>query len=316
MATPMLLEAGTDYWLFEDGTIINWGLKMTYNIFDLTYMVARELNVISEGTATGGSTTTLVDTVNLNDDDDFWNLGSMWVIYDSAGASGAPEGEYSRVSDFDSGTSTATFPAITTAIAAGDRYAIADDEFPLDLLISQISRSLTGMGRIVYTDTTTITTADNQTEYTLPGGLAAGSLREVWLQGEDNDANDNRWTRIYNYEIQRTATGTADEIIFQYQYASGYAVKLVYIAPHPNMYSISSKLSETIPLPNIIYPAVLNCLRYKKRNTENPKYDMQIVKYETLIPVLEPLEEPQKSGKLLTLGAVGTQESEPDKVYL
>ena len=288
---------------------------MTFNLFDLSYRVARELNAVSEGTATGGSTTTLIDTINLTQDDDFWNLGTIWILYDGGGAGAAPEGEWGRISDFANATSVITVPTMT-APAAGDRYAVADDEFTLDTIISQINSSLADMGRMVYTDTTTITTADDQTEYTLPTGLAAGDLRQVWLQGDDDDSDDNRWTRIYNYEIQKSATGTADEIIFQYQYASGYAIKLVYIAPHPEMYLITSELSEMVPLPNILYNSVLNILRYKKANTENPRYDTEIVKYETKVGQLPPLPKPRKRGRLLTLGATGTLDSEPNKVYL
>jgi hypothetical protein len=289
---------------------------MSFNMFDLTYRVARELGVLQEGTATGGSTTTLIDTVYLTQDDDFWNGGTVWVTYDAGAAAAAPEGEWARITDHVSTTKTITCTAVTAAIAAADLYAVADSEYKRGDIVSQINRSLADMGEIIYTDTTTITTADDQTEYTLPTGLAAGNLKEVWLQGEDDDADDNRWTRIYNWDIQITATGTAEELILQYQYASGYAVKLVYVAPHPQMYTRTSNLSETIPLPNILYPSVLNLLRFKKAATENPKYDTEIVKYETKVAQLAPLFVPRKQGKLLTLGATGTLESEPGKVYL
>ena len=289
---------------------------MAYNLFDLTYRVARELNAVSEGTATGGSATTLIDTVYLDQDDDYWNGGTVWVIYDAGAAAAAPEGEWARITNHVSSTKTITCTTLTAGIAASDLYAVADDEYKRGAIVSQINRSLVDMGEIIYTDTTTITTADDQTEYTLPTGLAAGNLREVWLQGDDDDSDDNRYTLIKNWYVQVTATGTAEELVLQYQYASGYALKLVYVAPHPQMYTRTSKLSETIPLPNILYPSVLNLLRYKKANTENPKYDTEIVKYETKVARLTPLPKPRKQGRLLTLGATGTLDSEPNKVYL
>lgn len=290
---------------------------MSYNIFDLSYMVARELNVLEEGTATGGSTTTLIDTVYRDQDDDFWNGGTIWLIYDAGAAAAAPQGEWARITDSVSSTKTITFTgAMTAAIAASDLYAVSDDEYPRDTIVSQINRSLTDMGRIVYTDTTTITTADDQTEYTLPTGLAAGNLQEVWLQNDDDDADDNRWTLIQNWYVQKSATGTADELVLQYQYASGYALKLVYIAPHPEMRTRTTKLSELVPLPNILFNSVLNLLRLKKVATENPKYDTEIVKYETKVAQLEPLPKPRKQGRLLTLGLKGELDSEPGKVYL
>ena len=290
---------------------------MSYNLFDLTYRVARELNALREGTATGGSATTVIDTVYLTHDDDFWNGGTVWITYDAGGAGGSPEGKWGRITDHDNATKKITFtPTVTDAIVATDLYAVADVQFPRDTIVSQINRSLSDMGRVVYTDTTTITTADNQTEYTLPTGLAAGDLKEVWLQTEDSDADDNRWTIVKNWYIQVTATGTAEELIFQYQYASGYAIKLVYVAPHPELSLYTDKLSETVPLNNIVYPAVLNLLRWKKAATENPKYDTEIVKYETKVAQLQPLPTPRKQGRLLTLGATGTLDSEPNKVYL
>lgn len=290
---------------------------MSYNIFDLSYMVARELGVLEEGTATGGSTTTLIDTVYRDEDDDYWNSGTLWLVYDAGAAGAAPQGEWARITDHVSSTKTITFTgALTAAIAANDLYAVCDDEYPRDTIVSQINRSLTDMGRIVYTDTTTITTADDQTEYTLPIGLAAGDLKEVWLQGDDDDADDNRWARIYNWDVQKSATGTADELLLQYQYASGYALKLVYIAPHPEMRTRTTKLSEFVPLPNIIFNTVLNLLRLKKAATENPKYNTEIVKYESKVAALKPLPTPRKRGKLLTLGATGSLDSEPNKVYL
>ena len=289
---------------------------MTYNMFDLSYLVARELNVIEEGTATGGSATTLIDTVYRDEDDDFWNGGTLWVVYDAGGSAAAPEGEWARITNHVSSTKTLTITALTAGIAASDLYAVSDDEFPRGTIVSQVNRSLADMGRIVYTDTTTITTADDQTEYTLPTGLAGGDLKQVWLQNDDDDADDNLWTEIFNWSIQVTATGTAEEMILEYQYASGYALKLVYIAPHPEMYTSASKLSETVPLNNIVYPTVLNLLRWKRRQTENPKYDVQILKYEIKVNELAPLAAPSKSGKLLTLGATGVLDSEPNKVYL
>ena len=290
---------------------------MSFNLFDLTYRVARELNVLLEGTATGGSATTLIDTVYLDQDDDYWNGGTVWVTYDAGGADASPQGKYRRITDHDNGTYKITFtPTVTDAIVNTDLYAVADDEFPLYTIVSQINRSLADMGRIVYTDTTTITIAADQTEYTLPTGLAGGDLKEVWIQGDDDDADANLWIPIRNWYVQITATGTAEELILPYQYATGYDLKLVYVAPHPELRLYTDKLSEFVPLNNIVYPSVLNLLRWKRRETENPKYDVQILKYEIKVNDLAPLPVPPKKGKLLTLGLTGNLESEPDKVYL
>lgn len=290
---------------------------MSYNLFDLTYMVARELNQLLEGTATGGSATTLIDTVYLTQDDSFWNYGTMWLTYDAGGEGLSPEGKFRRITAHDNGTTKITFtPTVTDAIVSTDLYAVADKTYPLGQLRSQINRSLTDMGEIVYTDTTTVTIAVNKTEYTLPTALAAGDLKEVWIQGNEDDSDDNRWVLITGWSVEITATGTAEELILPYQYAADLEVKLVYIAPHPELSIYTDKLSETVPLPNILYPSVLNLLRWKRSETDDPKHDIEIVKYETKVAQLNPLATPRKKGRLLTLEAVGTRRSEPDKVYL
>ena len=290
---------------------------MSYNLFDLTYKVARELNQLLEGTATGGSATTLIDTVYLDQDDNYWNGGTIWITYDAGGAAASPEGKWGRITDHDNATTKITFtPTVTDAIVSTDLYAVADKTYPLGQIRSQINRSLVDMGEIIYTDTSTVTIAANKTEYTLPTALAGGDLKEVWIQGEDDDADDNRWVEIRGWRIEVTATGTAEELILPYQYATDLELMLVYIAQHPEMRTRTTKLSETIPLPNILYPSVLNLLRWKRSETGDPKYDIEIVKYETKVSQLNPLPSPPKKSRLLTLEAVGTRRSEPDKVYL
>ena len=133
---------------------------MSYNLFDLTLRVARALNAVEEGIATSGDTTSLIDSNNLTQDDDFWNGGTAWIIQDSAGAGAAPEGEYSIINDFANATGDATLRSTLSAgIASGDRYAIADNEYPLNDIISQINAALDDMGPVVFTDTTSITIA-------------------------------------------------------------------------------------------------------------------------------------------------------------
>jgi hypothetical protein len=76
---------------------------MTINLFDLTYRVASEIGILQEGEATGGSTTTLVDTVNLTQAEDYWNNGTVWFPYGATQAT--PQGEYAVVSNFVNSTS-------------------------------------------------------------------------------------------------------------------------------------------------------------------------------------------------------------------
>ena len=296
---PMLLEAGTGYWLFEDGTIINWGLKMAYNIFDLTYMVARELNIIKEGTATGGSTTTLIDTINLTNEDDYWNLGTVWVIYDSAGAGAAPEGEYGRISDFVKSTSVVTIPTITAAIAAGDRYAIADNEFTLDDIIGAISQSLREI-KVVEWDETTNEIAAAKTEYALPLVAKEAALHgelQVFLETVSTDADDGKWMEIYDWWIEPSAATVTGTVHLPDQYTSGNALGLLYSTNHGELWAATSTMNELVSWQDVVYPATLSLLWSKHHQTEDPKYLASIVKYEGMVELLktnDTLELPKK----------------------
>ena len=290
---------------------------MSYNLFDLTLRVARALNAVEEGIATSGDTTSLIDSNNLTQDDDFWNGGTAWIIQDSAGAGAAPEGEYSIINDFANATGDATLrTTLSAGIASGDRYAIADNEYPLNDIISQINAALDDMGPVVFTDTTSVTIADNQTEYTLPTAIVGGELKEVWFQNDDSDSDDNRWTPVYNWYVQKTATGTADELILPYQFASGYDLKLVYTANHAELYDVTDKLSEDIDIRQVVYRATLNMLRYNKKKRKTGRYDDEILKYEQKVATLPSMmvRKPSKRRLILTTG--GSIESEPDSVVL
>lgn len=73
-----------------------------------------------EGTATGGSTTTLVDTIVLTQADDYFN-GIPAEIYDASDDGKAYQVE---ITDFDQGTNTITFGALPITVVAGDTYKI------------------------------------------------------------------------------------------------------------------------------------------------------------------------------------------------
>ena len=114
---------------------------MTITLFDLTKDLARLLGTLYEGVATGGSTTTIADTVERLEDDDYWNGGTAWITYDAAGAGAAPQGEYSSISDFaQTGGIVTLRSTLTGAVASGDRYAVATSRYPLHILIQKINQ--------------------------------------------------------------------------------------------------------------------------------------------------------------------------------
>lgn len=236
---------------------------MTYTLSDLTYRLAVELGIVSEGTATGGSTTTTTDTTLRTEANDYWNGGTLWVLKDAAGAGAAPQGEYARVSDFATTGGIITHAAVTSAVAVGDVYAVAKRTYPLVNLIQVINQALDDLGHLPNVDITSLTGATDQTEYTLP--VAANlDLRQVWLQRDNDDSNDNRWMLLHNWYIQNTTIGSGDTLVFPYQLPTDYDLKLVYAANHTRLQAYGDKLHDSVPLRLVIYQAAAKALRWYK----------------------------------------------------
>src|SRR3990167_338059 len=269
IGTAVTLSDGSELTL-SDGDAVELGtwtgdlLVSTSDLGDLVYRVGRELNLFEESSATSGSTTSIADTNGRDEADDFFNGGFACIVRDAGGGGAAPEGEYANISDYASGTMTLR-ETLTAAVGVGDRYAVASPRIPLHVLIQHINTALIDLGKVPYNDITSITTASDQSEYTLP--LAASEdLRQVWYQIDDSDSNDNRWSILYNWYTQETSTGTAKKLVFPYQPPEPYLLKLVYVAGHPELYSATDKLSEFVPVDRVIYQAALNCLGwYRKR---------------------------------------------------
>jgi len=227
-----------------------------YNLFDLTYRVARELAAVVEGNATGGSTTTLLDSVNLAEfRDDHFAVGSLWILRDAAGANAAPEGEYARLTASTQSTGTLTFVtgALTIAPAAGDRYAVATSRYRLDQIIAAINQVLAEIV-IEVTDIATIATVSGQLEYNLPAALLDDRI-DVWIQGVTTDTDANEWEQVYDWYIEETGTGTQKRLVFIGQPAYTNAIRLHYFTPHPPLYLYSSKLRENVDVNKVVLNA-------------------------------------------------------------
>jgi hypothetical protein len=235
---------------------------MPKTLFNLTHELAQVLGVLSEGKATGGSTTTIADTVERLEADDFWNSGSAWITYDAGGLSAAPQGEFSSITDFALTGGVITLrETLTAAVAANDRYAVAGQRYPLQLLTQMINAVLRTIP-VQKDDITTITIAADQTEYSLPSDL--WDLKEVWIQTNVDDTNDTQPTKLYDYGVQKSATGTANKLILGRQFAVGDILKVVYLADHQTLRIATDKLDDTINSNLVVYNAAVRCLLWYK----------------------------------------------------
>lgn len=96
----------------------------------------RESGLGFYGTATGGGTTSIVDTVRMANgglNDDFAE-GWAYILKDAGGSAAAPEGEIQPLSAFVASTGTATIGTVTAAVATGDEYAIFTVIHPQEVL--------------------------------------------------------------------------------------------------------------------------------------------------------------------------------------
>lgn len=233
---------------------------MAKTLFDITYQLARCLGVVSEGVATGGGITSIADTVERTETDDYWNGGTAWILYDAAGAGASPQGKYSFISDFANTGGVITLrDTVTDAVASGDRYAVAGLRYPLQLLIQKINETF---GVIEKVDKTTVVIAANQTEYSLPSDVL--ELKEVWIQTTTDDSDDNRWEKLYDWGVEKSATGTANKIIFGRQFSAGDDVKLVYLTYPSKLQVATDKLDDSIHIDKVVYNAAVGCLLFRK----------------------------------------------------
>lgn len=224
------------------------------NAFQLTHLLQksyRRLKGTKISIATSGSTTTIVDSklpeyLADSNEDDILNGGTVIIIKDAGGAGAAPEGEFNRISDYEDSNGTITVPdALTAAVASGDRYMyISSTDFPLYDLIETVNDALVGLGRIprVYSS---LTTANAQTEYTLPVSLKGIDLHDIEIQRVLTDSNDNRYVSIEGWKITPADPGTAGLLTIP-QFASGYTLRIGYPGLHPRVSAYSDYISEYI----------------------------------------------------------------------
>jgi hypothetical protein len=252
-----------------------------FTLFDLTYRVARELGVVYEGIATGGSASTIIDTVYLLDsfEDDAFNTGTAWILHDAGGAGAAPQGEMGRVSNFIKATGVVSLAAnLTVAVAAGDQYAISNREYTLYTIIQNIN-SVLGEFMIPHIDTTSIDTEENVTEYDLPADVLDQNIK-VFIQ-RSTETDQNLWMEYYDWKVEETATGTAKKLIFNTQPPEPWGIKIKYWLPHPTLYDYSDELAENLNINRVVIEAALRCLSWKKaqKSQVDPVLDQRIMEF-------------------------------------
>ena len=269
-------------------------------MFNAVLELVNMLGTLRVSTATGGDTTSILDTKRL-EADDTWNGGSAFIITDAGGASAAPEGEWARVSDFAETGGDITISAVTAAIAAGDTYGVSAGRYPLDVLISAINNEII-KEKIPRYDTTSLDIVAGQSEYTLPVGINGNNLVGVY-ESTSTDSDDNQWTPL-SFSVQEAATGTQHVLVIESRsVGTGNDIMLEYLSRLSPLYLATDVIDDIVPMARILPSAAAQCETIRMRTFDSgDPLDIEMLKFyrdEARQAKLEnPIRLPAKRGKV------------------
>lgn len=232
--------------------------------------------------ATGGSTTTVVDSAYANRKGDGYysqgaNGGHILIISQTTDRA-APEGQFGEISGFTLSTTTPTFtvPTMTAAAGAGDIYSVMKPAIQLQEMIGRINEGLRRITEQERVDTT-LTTLANTLAYNLPTGVRKNNILKIEI---GNDAYNYGWEDAPGYEITPSSGGTADILRFHFQpdydssTAANKTIKITYLASHPvlSVYSdyVEKSLSDDLVI-KICAEAAFEMLMRKKTSSYTEK---------------------------------------------
>lgn len=145
---------------------------------EMTLIVARTVSHVFDGVATGGTTTTVVDT-SLAETLGAYNSGTVWITQSGVVSS-------RTVTTF--GSNTITFsPALTNTVAAGQLYSVAPNDFPKSQLEQSILEVLEKLAILKVDSTATVVAG---ADVTLPTGVS--DVRQVFVVG----VRCNHWVEV------------------------------------------------------------------------------------------------------------------------
>jgi len=220
---------------------------------DATLALAKTITSVKEGTATGGSGTTLVNNLaGFHDEaDDYYTGGVIWFL------SGLNAGKSAHINDWDLATFTFTFTTPGAACAAGDRYAVVPLDFPRWLLVQSVNEALKDLGDLPATSTALVTVAD-QEKYDLPAGVRNVQKVEIAYALTSPLAYypHHNW-REYN-----------DDLLFDTDLApedDDYTIRLWYLAAHAELTADSGVVTPYVHVDRLRWASAVHALRWLLR---------------------------------------------------
>jgi len=223
---------------------------------------------VIEGTATGGSATTMVDaafplttdTSNTAPAADRFNGGTIWIL------SGDNAGKVRQVTDWAVSTQqgTATFLTMTSSVASGNDYALCDWTYPYYALKMAVNAALRSIGDIGQINTATTTTS-NQINYDLPASVY--NVKQVWEARSTSSP--------YGYKLKKHWKEIDDDIYFldgTQPLSTDHILKLCYEVPHAHLDDDTDTISTYIHKDWLSWEAAVHAYRWKlgREGISNP----------------------------------------------
>jgi len=233
-------------------------------LYEVIKQVAIDLNQLKrvaneyEFTASGaGSATTTVNSnfaaTNVNEppEEDFFKNHAIFITYDAGAAAASPEGRWGSITAYDETTYTLTHSTLTDATASGDKFFIISQSlFPISAYVTACNRALKDLGAMTFVDRS-LTTAADQTEYSLPTGVI--ELLDVRVQTNTSDANDNRYMRVNGCRlVPPTTTLSTAPILYVPQQVSGRTLEIHYNGLHPVVSAYNDVIWKYVQSPLIV----------------------------------------------------------------
>jgi len=170
---------------------------MSKTLEQLRADLGRAVGKFHTGTATGGSTSTIVDTKAkvAFPEDDALNGALAYIRTDAGGAGAAPEGQSLPISDFVYSTGTMTLNGtLTAAVAAGDTYEVYRTPLALAQWDQAINLAIQAAWPEIWKPENVDVTATADDEFALSGASPdVQDIVRVWLQVT---ALSTRWQEV------------------------------------------------------------------------------------------------------------------------
>jgi hypothetical protein len=206
----------------------------------VTMRVARRTIGIKQGTATTGDTDFLTDVLGLQQQNNYWTKGTLWVL------SGDNEGQLREVSSHLG--NKITFTAFSKKIAAGVRYALAQRDVPYRQLVAGVVASLDD---ILVTGIDDTLEGDGETKgFELPPGVSSIWFVEV-VDSDGTARIDSHYEEVGGYlNFLRTAP------------AVNTTLKLRFLHNHDELVDYDDEVSPEVNIEWLVWQSVVNVLRW------------------------------------------------------